>query len=140
MNKKTLFALWGGLYILCAALGFIPEPEGFTKAIMVMLSVGFFVPGFLLLREYSAQRNEQGLKLLRLLCVGALVLDTVLIVVNILSYNLSSTAGQVLYWILIIVGSPLVCSQYWIVVLFLWALLLMFTISHIREMNSKKDG
>lgn len=24
MSKKLLFALWGGLFILCAGLGFIP--------------------------------------------------------------------------------------------------------------------
>ena len=28
MNKKLLYVLWSGLFILCAALGFLPEPEG----------------------------------------------------------------------------------------------------------------
>ena len=28
MSKKLLFALWGGLFILCAGLGFIP---GFSQ-------------------------------------------------------------------------------------------------------------
>ena len=43
-----LFALWGGLFILCAGLGFIP---GFSRnvsagaqAVLTVLSVAFFAP------------------------------------------------------------------------------------------------
>ena len=28
MNKKLLYLLWAGLFILCACCGFIPQPEG----------------------------------------------------------------------------------------------------------------
>ena len=44
MNQKTLFALWGGLYALCAGLGFIPAPAGVLKALLAVLAVTFFVP------------------------------------------------------------------------------------------------
>ena len=47
MNKKILFILWGALFVLCAGLGFIPEPQGAVKGLMTGLSVLFFLPTFL---------------------------------------------------------------------------------------------
>lgn len=132
---NLLYLIWGVLFAFCAALGFIPEPEGFTKAIMVMLSVGFFVPGFMLLHQFTQTRDLAGLKLLRLLCILALSLDTLLVVVNMLSVGLSDSVGVVLHGMLVILGSPMVCSQYWIVVLFLWALLMSLAVSHIKALK-----
>ena len=43
MTEKKLYMLWGVLFILCAALGFIPEPEGLLKALLVLVSILFFV-------------------------------------------------------------------------------------------------
>ena len=34
MKKKSLFALWGGLFLLCAGLGFIPEPAGAVRWVL----------------------------------------------------------------------------------------------------------
>ena len=39
MNKKTFFILWGALFILCAALGFLPEPGGVVKSAMTAASL-----------------------------------------------------------------------------------------------------
>ena len=44
MNKKLVFALWGGLFILCAACGFIPEPAGIPALALTTLSLLFFFP------------------------------------------------------------------------------------------------
>ena len=49
MKKHYLFALWGGLFTLCAALGFIPAPGTALKILLTLLSVAFFIPGALLL-------------------------------------------------------------------------------------------
>ena len=49
MKNHTLFALWGGLFALCAVLGFIPNPDGALRIVLTLLSVVFFVPGGLLL-------------------------------------------------------------------------------------------
>ena len=49
MKKEYLFALWGGLFTLCAVLGFIPAPGKALQILMTLLSVAFFVPGGLLL-------------------------------------------------------------------------------------------
>lgn len=60
MSKKLLFALWGGLFILCAGLGFIP---GFSQnvsvgaqAVLTVLAVAFFAPPACLI--YGAKRRK----------------------------------------------------------------------------------
>ena len=56
MNQKILSALWGGLFIVCAGLGFIPEPEGSLQILLTVLSLLFFLPPALLL--YHAVRKQ----------------------------------------------------------------------------------
>lgn len=90
MSKKTLFALWGGLFILCAGLGFIP---GFS-------------------RNVSA---------------GAQAVLTVLSAMG------TVTMGNALFGVLIVVSSPMVCSGYWALSLFLWACLLMVSHSLVKK-------
>ena len=119
MNKKILFALWGGLFCLCAGLGFIPEPTGFLKALLVTLSLAFFVPGFLLL---GCGRME--IQLVRNLAALALGITVLLLIGNFLSVMGSQTLGDILHYVLIILSAPMVCSQYWVLSLFLWACLL----------------
>ena len=75
MKQKTLWLTWLYLYILCAVLGFIPEPYGLIKALMVLLSVACFVPGFLLARQGQARR-------VRLICLIWLISATVLVILN----------------------------------------------------------
>ena len=65
MSKKTLLALWGGLFILCAGLGFIP---GFSRnvsagaqAVLTVLSVAFFAPPAYLL--YAAKKEKEILEI-----------------------------------------------------------------------------
>ena len=43
MREKILYASWGCLYILCVGLGTIQEPAGFGKAVLVAISLLFFV-------------------------------------------------------------------------------------------------
>ena len=54
MNQKILFALWGGMFALCASLGFIPEAEGFGKAVLVLTALLFFpIARFLAVEDNS---------------------------------------------------------------------------------------
>lgn len=129
MNKKTLFALWGGLFLLCAGLGFISEPTGVLKALMVILSVAFFVPGLLLIR--AGGRNT--LKLVRNLAIASLALTLVLLIGNFLSIAASETVGTILYNILIVVSCPMVCGQYWALSLFLWAYLMIAAMTKLKK-------
>ena len=123
MKKSVLFALWGGLFILCAGLGFIPEPEGALGIGLTCLSVLFFLPPALLYWRANGQGDKNTLKLLRNLSAASLLGTVTLLIANFLSITASETLGDLLYTVFIIVTSPLVCSGYWFLPLFLWACL-----------------
>ena len=125
MKKKGLFALWGVLHIVCAGLGFIPEPAGALRILLTVLSVGFFVPPALLLLCAKKEQDAAPRLLVRNLSGLSLLLTLALLVGNFLAALGPDALGQVLYSILVIVSSPMVCSGYWALSLFLWACLLM---------------
>ena len=52
-----------------------------------------------------------------------------LLVLNFLSGKASDAMGEFLYGLLTMLSAPMVCSQYWLLSLFLWACLLMTAIS-----------
>lgn len=136
MNNKKLYTLWGVLFILCALLGFIPEPEGLIKALLVLLSVIFFVPGSILLYYAAKSADRQQISLIRGISLVSLGATLVLLVLNFLSASASEAAGDFLYGLLVVVSAPMICSQYWIVSLFLWACLLMTCQSLLKKVKS----
>ena len=121
MKNHSLFALWGGLFIVCAGLGFIPEPEGAVRILMTGLSLLFFVPPALLLHR----GDRVTVLLVRNLSLLSLVLTLIALVLNFLLALSSETLGTVLHYVLVILSSPMVCSCYWALSLFLWACLLI---------------
>ena len=129
MKNSVLYALWAILFAVCAALGFVPAPTGALKALCVVLSVAFFLPPLLLVHR----GDRHTVSLVRTLSVLALVLATVLLVLNILSASFSETAGTVLYYVLIIAASPMVCSRYWALTLFLWACLMIHSSQELKK-------
>ena len=129
MNKKNLYYIWAGLFILTALLGFITEPNGLLKALMVMAAVGFFVPPALLLK----QGDMQDIKLVRNLSLASLITTTVLLVLNVMSVLASEAVGTGLYALLILLSAPMVCSQYWALSMFLWACLLMVSLKQLKK-------
>ena len=129
MNKKTLFVLWGILFILCAGLGFIPAPAGAMKGLMTALSVLFFLPPALLL--YRADRETA--MLIRNLSLLSLGVTLVTLILNFVMAVSSEFLGNVLHYILVIVSSPMVCSGHWAMSLFLWACLLMVSRSLLKK-------
>ena len=137
MKQKRLFALWGILYILCAGLGFIPEPENALRYLMTGSAALFFLPGGILLHDAKKHGNRHTLKLIRSLSLASLVLTAVLIIANFLSIRGSEALGDGLYAMLVIVSSPMVCGGNWLVSLFLWACLL--TVSQ-NALKKKKTG
>ena len=58
MSKKLLCIFWAGLFILCAGLGFIPEPEGTVRILLTVLSLLFFLPPALTV--YQCQKERDG--------------------------------------------------------------------------------
>ena len=118
MSNKHLYAAWGVLFLLTAALGFIPEVEGPAAAGMTLLSVLFFVPGFVLL-----YRGEK--KPVLILSVVSLALTALMLLLNVWSVGMSRDMGEFLYWVLALVSAPMFCSRFWVLSLFGWACLLM---------------
>ena len=133
MTKRTLFALWGGLFILCGGLGFIPEPAGAVRWLLTALSLVFFLPPALLLYRAGKEGDTHTRKLIRNLSGLSLLLTLVLLVLNFLTAMGSELLGTVLYYILVLVSSPMVCSGYWVLSLFGWACLLMACISRGKK-------
>ena len=133
MRNKTLFILWAALFILCAGLGFIPAPTGVGKWVLVALAAVFFIPGFALVKRADDKKDRRTLALVRNLSILSLSLTLVTLVANILSVLGTETLGNICYSILIIVSAPMVCGQYWFLSLFLWACLMILSISKLRQ-------
>ena len=128
MSNKALYILWGGLYILCAALGFIPSAEGAASTAMTLLSIGFFIPGAMLL--YRGQRMQ--IRIISAVSLGATMVSVIL---NILSVTMERIDGEILYALLALVSAPMFCSRIWVLSLFLWACLLMASFFWKKEQN-----
>ena len=133
MNKKFLYALWAGLFILCACCGFIPRTEGVLPLLFTIVSLLFFLPAGLLLWDAGNQRDLHTLKLIRNLSSLSLGLTLVLLVLNFLTAMGSEFLGQVLHYTLVIVSSPMICSGHWAMSLFLWAFLLTASVRQLKR-------
>lgn len=133
MTKKSLYSLWGVLFIICAALGFIPIPNPGVQVVMRVLSILFFLPPAVLLWQAAKQSDRDTLKLLRNLSLGSLGLTLILLILNVLCAVASETLGNILHAILIIISCPMVCSGYWVLSLFLWACLLMASLQLLSK-------
>jgi len=128
MTKRTLFSIWAILFALCAALGFLPQPSGFLSGLMTALSVLFFLPPFLLAYRAKRDCDSATVKLLRNLSALSLTVTLVLLIANFLTALSSEFLGNVLHYILTVVSTPMIASQYWVLSLFLWSCLLMYTL------------
>ncbi len=129
MKTKNLLYIWGAMFIVCACLGFIPAPEGLLKAVCVLAAAGFFVaPGMLLYRFYK-DRDRTALGKLAWVAAGSLGATLALLLGSVLAVGAPSWVGDVLYGLLVIVSSPMVCSRFWAATLFGWACVLMVAIT-----------
>ena len=129
MKTKILFALWAALYLLCAGLGFIPNPQGALRILMILLAIACFVPPLLLIRT----KERPVVALVRNLAILWLALTMVLICFNFLSATSSEAMGNLMYRLLVMISSPMICGQYWIMSLFGWAYLLFDAIHALRK-------
>ena len=85
MKNKHWYLLWGALYIICVGLGFIPEPQGFLKWVLVLAALLFFVPGWVLLYSAHSRRNPGPARTIRTLSILSLVVTLIFLVLNLLS-------------------------------------------------------
>ena len=133
MIRKLLFALWAVLFSLCAGLGFIPEPEGLMAAVLTGISILSFLPPWILLYRAEKSGSAADILLIRNLSALSLGMTLAALITNFFTAFASETIGQILYYILIIVSSPMVCSGHWATSLFLWACLLMVSMKQLRR-------
>ena len=124
MKNKSLYILWGMLYVLCTLLGFIPQPAGFLRVLMLVFSALFYIPGFILVHTALQQNDKKTLRTLRIISAGSLVLTLAALVGNFLGVLASEAVGNLLYVALVLVSTPMVCSGFWVAPLFIWACLL----------------
>lgn len=123
MNHKSLFVLWGALFILTAVLGYFPTGWWSTAA-----AIAFFVPPFVLL--YRGSRDT--VRLIRNLSALSLGVTLVVLILNFVLAVSSETMGNLLHIVLTIVSAPMLASGYWVLSLFLWACLLMASLKKLK--------
>ena len=124
MKQKTLYPVWGLLYILCVVLGFLEQRGGALNIALIIISVGFFVPGALLLIDAYREHDKKALLRLRYISLSSLVLTMVVLAASVASARSGPTVlGDVLHCILALVSAPMLCSGVWVLTIFLWACL-----------------
>lgn len=132
LNKYILAAIWAGMYILCAVLGFLPPQEGANRWLLVILGVLFFVPPGLLLYACWKEKNQKWLRVIRVTALTVLIATVVLLLINLMSItlllvmpeNAALVVGDILYYLLNLGSVPMICSQYWGIGMTGWAVLL----------------
>lgn len=123
-DKSILKAMWAGMFLLCALMGFVPPQTGANKWLLLIFGVLFFLPPALLVYHSVRTHDEKQLRLVRNLSLISLSATLLLLVINLFSIFLSQAMGNMLHYLLTIVSTPMICCQYGIVSLFLWATLL----------------
>ena len=145
LDKYILFAAWIGMYIMCAVLGFLPPQEGANKWLLVVIALLFFVPPALLVYQGWKQKKDQQMKIVQRISLIVVIATVTMLVFNLLSVALiivmpEETAlvlGDVLYDLLILVSTPMLCGQYWGIGLVGWVVLMWCCIS-LRQMLKKE--
>ena len=133
MRRSTLWIIWGVFYIICAGLGFIPEPAGIVRAMLFLLSLLFFVPPAVLLHEAKKAGDRATLLRLRRICAASLGLTLALLIASILSALGTTALDTPLHIALGLVSAPMFCSNYWVVSLYLWAVRLITSFIKKKE-------
>jgi len=137
MSKWILYTAWAMMFVMCAVLGFIPNPKGAYYWIYLAFALLFFVPPAILISEAVKRDDVPELKRIRLISLVSLGLTLLALVLNFLSVSFTAAAGRFVYWVLIIVSSPMICGQIWLVSLFLWGCLLSASWQEIFKRRKK---
>ena len=126
MSRKGKLALaWAALYVICAIFGFINTKNGLLQAIFALFSIGFFLPGGILLYEAIGEKDRKTVLRIRYLSAASLGLTVLTLIGNVLTLPASEAVGDRMYGLLVLVSTPMISSQMWFISLFLWASLLM---------------
>ena len=126
LSYKTLYIAWAVMFVLTTALGFaFPEVEnGWAKFGLGLVAVLFFLPPALVLAQAKAAGHRFHVRLVGFLALGSLLLTVVLLALTLISFIWSDALANALYAALVIVSSPMICSNLYAISLFLWGTLL----------------
>ena len=133
MKNRTLVSIWSGLFLLCAVLGFIPQPEGLVKALLVLCAALFYVPPIWLICRGAKTNDRPLLLLLRNLSAVSLGGTLLVLILNFLCIAAPQWLGDLLYGLLVIVSTPMICSRFWVGSLFVWACVFFFCAQKVKQ-------
>lgn len=131
--KKALYGLWAVLYCICVGLGFVASPAGLGKILLTATALIFFLPPFWLIFTARKEKDRKTILVLRLISAGVLALSLIFLVLNFLSVYFSAETGLVLHVLLAMFSAPMLCGQYWVISLFLWACLLILSFQKMPD-------
>ena len=129
MKNKFLWISWLVLYVISVALGTITDAAGGLKAVLVVMGIVFFLPGGILLCRGVRDEDAKTVLAVRYISLASLLLTVCTLLATFLSVDGSASLGMVLQGLLTLVSAPLLCVQYWVISLFLWACLLIGSFS-----------
>lgn len=126
LSYKPLYLAWAVMFALTAVLGFLfPEAEGApAKLALLATAAVFFLPPWLILRKCRLEGKRFHAWLIGFLAMASIVLTVVLLVLNLMSAMWSESVGIALNAALVIVSAPMVASNFYVLPLFLWGMLL----------------
>ena len=132
-NTKKIWMIWAAAYVTCTVCGFFPVAPGALTGLFLLLSLGFFVPPAVLIYKAVDHKWPKILRVIRNLSIISLSLTLVTILLNFVAFEASKAWGLVLYWILILVSTPMICSQVWVIGLFGWSVLLFTCLTYLKK-------
>ena len=121
MKNTVLSYIWGGLWLVCALFGFLPNPQGALEVFLFIVSLLFFVPPGWLLINALWEKNGTLLLWLRRISGGVLAAAFGLLMASILALAAPSWVGTLLHILLNVLCAPLVSGGHYALSLFLWA-------------------
>lgn len=128
MSYPILYTLWASMFLLTAALGLLfPQETGLSRWVLTAVSVIFFVPPWMILHRARAAEDRSQIRLVRYLSLASVLLTAVLLVLNLRSAGLSEAMGRALNAALAVVSAPMLCSNLFVLPIFLWGCLIADT-------------
>ena len=132
-KKSVVYALWAAWYLICLFFCLGAEPVGLAKVSFVVIGLSAYAPPFYLL--YLSKKDAKTIKIVQIISIASLAAFAVLFVLGVLSVNWSAEIGRVLDLLFKIFCAPVVCGQFWVVGLFLWASLWRACVLMLRKLN-----
>lgn len=126
LSYKTLYIAWAVMFVLTAVLGFaFPEVEnGWARFGLGMIAILFFLPPGLVLSQAKRAGHRFHVRLVGFLALGSLLLTLALLPLTLISFIWSDALANALYGALVIVSSPMICSNFYALSWFLWGTLI----------------